>query len=44
MSIGLHWLVLQVIGDGAFFSQLMQLQDGYTDGHRLAAAANQAPT
>ena len=24
---------VQVIGDGAFFSQLMQMKDGYTDGH-----------
>jgi len=23
----------KVIGDGAFFSQLMQMKDGYTDGH-----------
>ena len=26
-------LFVQVIGDGAFFSQLMQMKDGYTDGH-----------
>ena len=26
-------LLVQVIGDGAFFSQLMQMKDGYTDGH-----------
>ena len=24
---------VKVIGDGAFFSQLMQMKDGYTDGH-----------
>ena len=24
---------IKVIGDGAFFSQLMQMKDGYTDGH-----------
>ena len=25
---------VKVIGDGAFFSQLMQMQEGYTDGHQ----------
>ena len=25
---------VKVIGDGAFFSQLMQMKDGYTDGHQ----------
>ena len=25
---------VKVIGDGAFFSQLMQMNDGYTDGHQ----------
>ena len=25
---------VKVIGDGAFFSQLMQMKDGYTDGHK----------
>ena len=24
---------VKIIGDGAFFSQLMQMKDGYTDGH-----------
>ena len=24
---------VKVIGDGAFFSQLMQMKDGYLDGH-----------
>ena len=25
--------IAKVIGDGAFFSQLMQMKEGYTDGH-----------
>ena len=32
----MQWLDKQVkfLADGAFFSQLMQMKDGYTDGHR----------
>ena len=26
-------VIYKVIGDGAFFSQLMQMKEGYTDGH-----------
>ena len=26
---------VKVIGDGAFFSQLMQMKDGYLDGHQV---------
>ena len=27
---------VKVIGDGAFFSQLMQMKDGYLDGHQVS--------
>ena len=35
---------VKVIGDGAFFSQLMQMRDGYLDGHQVSHKCSEDPS